>query len=546
MPYEGWFSFGGNEVGNEERVRAYVAQMLPTLTLGPNKTCRGDLPTLLGDAPYMLPVIDEAPWFDPDDPDTSRFCGFWPLSVDGLADSPVQATVTEYVSDGGRVDGRRRRTMEVRVTGLLIGQDDAALEAGRTWLKAVLEGAECDPCDTTSLCYLSSVPEVGSVIGPAVTESVALSALSAPTGRWNLATRTFTPTSTSQALSGPRAPSPLPCGEVVYGWTVSGLSGLVVTLRCHNETGITYTEDFRLSGGTDTISISDRGDGEKFSYCTLVAAGAVVVSDVTVTHNTTATAADCFDAYMRQMLQVTCTAPPTRLRRYNPTSGAMESVEFTFTAEVPWVYNTPRVVAQSTPASLLRKVPGASVYPLSATLPVCVPPKRVPLVMDPDVPPVPTPPAPAAPPTLTGPKPDWTQPLAMVVPADAIPLWAEAVPILELHTGNTPARAVRVRFLPRLLDIDDPEDLDPCSVCGGFMIDYIPPNSTFTLDGMRERATITQPGNKKSPAGHLLSGDDAGELFEWPVLTCGVGYYAILDVASTHLVAATLSLAVRE
>lgn len=547
MPYTGWFSLDGNEIGNEYRVRAYTKAMIPTLSMPADQCDTVDLAAVLGDAPYALPHIDDAPWFDPDNPDTARFCGFWPLGMSGLADSTREAAITEHITDGGNFTAIRRKTKEVRVSGLLIGQDEAAVEAGRSWLKAALSSEGCDPCDPVDLCYLAAVPNPDDIaLGPQETADVPLRSLSAPSGRWNMATGVFTPTSTSQALSGLSAPTPLPDGEVFYDYDISAANGTTVTLSVQTEAGTVFTEAHVMDGDRGIITISDRGEGTKFSRVILTASAAVTVFSAQVRYNGPADPSACFDQYARQLHGVMVTSGPTVVEQFNPSRGAMERVEFSVVATVPWSYMTPVEVVTADAMMLHLRQPFAAAYPLPSTVAVCVPPRRVPLVVDPDAPVVPLAPMPNATAPNTGPSPEFTVTYGVAIPDDAVPLWQEAVPILALSTGDNAARAVRVRFFPNPLGSSDPADFDPCSVCGGFLIDYIPPHSTFTLDGTLETATITQPGNKVSPANHLLSGDDVGELFSWPVLTCGTGYLGVVDIASTTLVGLDLSIAVRE
>jgi hypothetical protein len=125
----------------------------------------------------------------------------------------------------------------------------------------------------------------------------------------------------------------------------------------------------------------------------------------------------------------------------------------------------------------------------------------------------------------------WHDSYGIAIPKDAIPLWGDSVPRLLLTTGGKEARGVRVRFFPRPLGIlQDASDLDPNTACGEFMVDYIPPSSTFYIDALTRHCSVKRPGYAESPADHLVGGLTAGELFTWPVLTCGMDYMMVLDV----------------
>lgn len=144
----------------------------------------------------------------------------------------------------------------------------------------------------------------------------------------------------------------------------------------------------------------------------------------------------------------------------------------------------------------------------------------------------------------------WTQiegymSYAMYVPDTALGMWQDSVINMQIKTGPKPTRQMRVRFIPRPLDGQLPEDLDPCSVCGSFMIDYAPANTIIYIDGMTERITMKVGSGKPVPADHLVSGID-GEVFSWPILTCGTGYFALVDVDVDTIVDLALGVVSRE
>jgi hypothetical protein len=253
----------------------------------------------------------------------------------------------------------------------------------------------------------------------------------------------------------------------------------------------------------------------------------------------------CFQKYARQLRGVTCIGGPVTIQEYEPTNGAMETVEFSFSA-APYVYGLPTSVLSVAGSTVRKDVRTADVFQLSKTVPICTLPKQPKLVVDPDCPPIPVAPRSNAAITSCAKDPPFHTSYALAIPDSLIPLWAEAVPILSLRTGAVAARKAQVRFMPRPFPTQAPVDLDPCSVCGEFVIDYIPPNSTFTLNGMEERAYITQPGGKVTDANHLLSGMSATTLFQWPVLTCGTGYLALVDITTEGVGQFDLSIAVRE
>jgi Carbohydrate binding domain len=164
MTYVGYLTLAGTEIVNANRTAAYVKNLIPQFGLEHCVECDG-LAEALGDPPYGTPLSDQPPWFDPDDPDTLRFCGFYPLSLEGIDNSTRESTVTELSTDGGYIGLRRFGTREIRVTGLLIAADDAALEAGLSWFRIALVGeghCQSDPtvCSGDMMCYLAVCPEI--------------------------------------------------------------------------------------------------------------------------------------------------------------------------------------------------------------------------------------------------------------------------------------------------------------------------------------------------------------------------------------------------
>lgn len=100
--------------------------------------------------------------------------------------------------------------------------------------------------------------------------------------------------------------------------------------------------------------------------------------------------------------------------------------------------------------------------------------------------------------------------------------WLELVPVLIVETGKSPLRRLAVRFIPNPAGVDC-EDLSTCDACGHLVVSYLPPNSTFVIDGRVSRAAVDCP----SPTGSAVSlpplfGRNGGS-YTWPVLECGGG-----------------------
>lgn len=162
--FNGYFEFGGREVGNAARAYAYATSLAPAMGVSdPLKT--DDLTALLTPVPYTNPEDDTAPWFDLDDPDTARFYGFYPLEMRGLTSSTLEASVTEGITDGGFIGRARQSTREVLIRGLLYAADEMAMNAGLTWLRETLSEpvANCSMhgamCGANDFAFLAARPD---------------------------------------------------------------------------------------------------------------------------------------------------------------------------------------------------------------------------------------------------------------------------------------------------------------------------------------------------------------------------------------------------
>lgn len=159
--YTGWFSFGGTEIINAERVEAYVAHQIPELEMRPSQLgSNADLHRAVGDAPYESPLVDDAPWVDRSTPDTLGFYGVYPLDVSGLNDSTRRSDVVEAIVNGGSAGAPRHSSREIRFRALLVARDQAALEEGMTWLSAALNPPGCGVGNGVDLCYFKARPEL--------------------------------------------------------------------------------------------------------------------------------------------------------------------------------------------------------------------------------------------------------------------------------------------------------------------------------------------------------------------------------------------------
>jgi hypothetical protein len=163
--YNGYFTYDDTEILNTQRTVAYAEHLGAGWVKNPERPDVTDLAPLLGQPPYASPVQDHPAWFDPDDPDTWNFYGLLPIEITGLDDSTRTAAVTEGTSDGGTVQRVRNQTRNAVFHVLLLGDSDAACNAGMEWLKYALLGrcgstAAASTCGGAELEFFSALPDV--------------------------------------------------------------------------------------------------------------------------------------------------------------------------------------------------------------------------------------------------------------------------------------------------------------------------------------------------------------------------------------------------
>jgi hypothetical protein len=144
-----YFRFGNAEVVNNTRVKKYVENGLkPVGGIVPKCDDCPDIWEALGHDEYDTPILDDAPWYNPVDPDIDDFAGVMATAVTGLGGSTIQTEVVERVGDGGMVGSRRAASRVMQVSADLVGRTPAATAAGLEWLTAALH----PPCSSSGGC----------------------------------------------------------------------------------------------------------------------------------------------------------------------------------------------------------------------------------------------------------------------------------------------------------------------------------------------------------------------------------------------------------
>lgn len=99
----------------------------------------------------------------------------------------------------------------------------------------------------------------------------------------------------------------------------------------------------------------------------------------------------------------------------------------------------------------------------------------------------------------------------------SVPLHAEGVPIISIHSGANSMRSTTIRFFPNPLGA---EPLDECSACSELTITRIPPESTLTIDGVNRAITLSCAGGAPADASRLVVAGGGVLPFSWPVISC--------------------------
>lgn len=175
-----YLDLGCTEIVNSARAAVYAELYCLLTACDP---CPG-LPEAINDEPYVDPVTDLAPWYDPAVPESALFLGVMGVDAVGFSTSTRSRTPVQLVGDGAALGIARRAHRELVYTVLLLVRDECALPYALEWLAAALQGAPCEgACMGDEIGVFSCCPKgdglrelrhlygVGLVDGPNVTST---------------------------------------------------------------------------------------------------------------------------------------------------------------------------------------------------------------------------------------------------------------------------------------------------------------------------------------------------------------------------------------
>jgi hypothetical protein len=142
--YDGYLGYAGIEITNAARTAAYIDALGIIGTVEGTCDVCPDLSVALGDVTYVDPVADNAPWYDPNVPESGLLAGFMVADQDGLG-ATTDRDVSLLAAGGGVVGPYRQLPREVTVTFRSVAASPAAAAYSVAWLSKQLRGSECSP-----------------------------------------------------------------------------------------------------------------------------------------------------------------------------------------------------------------------------------------------------------------------------------------------------------------------------------------------------------------------------------------------------------------
>jgi hypothetical protein len=442
MAWDGYFEYAGNEIINVARTEAYAENMrVPWFR---PQFENDSLAPALGDESYRTPLLDDAPWTDPDVPESYDFYGLYPLGIEGLENSSRTSAPVESTGDGGIPGRLRHGTKAVVFNCVLVAGTEAAADYGLMWLRQALLGGVCgttagSACFGETLCYLSAPPEIDLTAEETVYDSV---------------------------LDG---------GSAVYevdDTVVDGGSAAVST-----DTDI----DTMTVSVTHTTTPEDCLTPLLRSQRNVVVNNGPTVLSKRVTRDGGAPWVVTFSAVAG--------SPYTFGAEHPVIEGLLDPEVFS-----PWV-------GESDPPGAFLDAIGQAVDEPDCSTPTPVP------IIDPLHPALIPPPAPPSIPlgNFTPPTSWWRRTFS--IPRQFVPLWGEVVPQLTVHARHEDIRNLRLRFYADPYKVGDISD-DPCAYCGDIIISYVPLDHSLIFDGAAERVYVTTTGGGEQRADSLVFKSD--------------------------------------
>jgi hypothetical protein len=164
VSWEGYLTFAGVELVNHDRLFEYMRQGLRSSSAVINDCGCETLTPLFDDpGPYTLPAADNAPWYDPNIPESATFAGVFVTDIDGLESPWLNRRPVQSPVHGGLLPPLRAQARILTFRGYLFGRTRGSIDYGLDWLSRTLAGQHCDQkglidCTTGDLGFFGSCP----------------------------------------------------------------------------------------------------------------------------------------------------------------------------------------------------------------------------------------------------------------------------------------------------------------------------------------------------------------------------------------------------
>lgn len=159
---------GVQEIINTARCFSYVANAgIPWLEWCDD--CEPASVIVPGGPKFVSPIVDPAPWYDLDDPDSWGFFGVFGLDVEGADSSTRQAEVSMGLRGMGVIGPSYLGPRTLTVRAGAVAADECSLQYGLNWLRRQYLSVS-DPCGGDRLTFFECCPCICEDADPDVDE----------------------------------------------------------------------------------------------------------------------------------------------------------------------------------------------------------------------------------------------------------------------------------------------------------------------------------------------------------------------------------------
>lgn len=157
-----WLAVDGVEVANWARTYEYLNAGLAGTGVSVNEACTCQMlydPNNTGiDAVFQDPVMDNAPWNDPQRSESIQFLGIIVRNVQVIPQTARSSTTVPGRFGGSVLTPQASGGMRIQVDATLVSASKSGADYGEEWLRGILADPECDTCGTSTVEVRTSCP----------------------------------------------------------------------------------------------------------------------------------------------------------------------------------------------------------------------------------------------------------------------------------------------------------------------------------------------------------------------------------------------------